>query len=97
MVPELRKGVLLVEGAVHDEDEEVVELEEKAESESTIDTGYQSEESRDNENDNREKDKAQERRDYQISVLRQIQFIFGHLAHSELQFHIPKGFWNTFK
>jgi len=97
MIPEIRKEVLLVEDAVHDEDEEVVELEEKAESESTVDTGYQSEESKDNDTDNKEKDKGLERREYQISVLRQIQFIFGHLAHSELQFHIPKGFWNTFK
>ncbi|XP_031549243.1 probable ubiquitin carboxyl-terminal hydrolase FAF-X isoform X2 [Actinia tenebrosa] len=97
MIPELRKGVLLVEGAVSDEDEELVHLEEKSESESTVDTGYQSEESRENDSENKEKDKAQERKEYQIGVLRQIQFIFGHLAHSQLQFHIPKGFWNTFK
>jgi ubiquitin carboxyl-terminal hydrolase 9/24 len=97
MIPELRKGILLVEGAVNDEDEELVQLEEKSESESTVDTGYQSEESRDNDTETKEKDKALERREYQISVLRQIQFIFGHLAHSQLQFHVPKGFWHTFK
>ncbi|EDO35056.1 predicted protein [Nematostella vectensis] len=100
MIPELRKGVLAVEGAAAEEEEDPsVELEEKSESESTIDTGYHSEESsKDLETQGGEaRDKAQEQKNYQVNVLRQIQYIFGHLSQSQLQFHIPKGFWKTFK
>jgi len=95
MIPELREGVLKVEGAATKEDEDGVDVEEKSESENTIDTGYQSEENR--ENDKESENIEQQRKKYQVSVLNQIQFIFGHLAQSQLQFHVPRGFWKTFK
>ena len=97
MIPELREGVLKVEGAATKEDEDGVDVEEKAESENTIDTGYQSEDSRENDKEVEVKDKVQQMKKYQVSVLNQIQFIFGHLAQSQLQFHVPQGFWKTFK
>lgn len=101
MIPELREGILGVEGALLEADEELLngEVEEKAESESTVDTGYQSEDSKENDKEVeiKEKDKEQERKDYQLSVLKQMQLIFGHLAQSRLQFHVPHGFWKTFK
>ena len=90
MIPELREGVLKVEGAATKEDEDGVDVEEKSESENTIDTGYQSEENR--ENDKESENIEQQRKKYQVSVLNQIQFIFGHLAQSQLQFHVPRGF-----
>lgn len=95
MIPELREGVLKVEGAAVKEEEDGVDVEEKSESENTIDTGYQSEDNKDI--DTESKDKDQEMKRYQVSVLNQIQFIFGHLAQSQLQFHVPQGFWKTFK
>ena len=97
MIPELREGVLKVEGAAVKEEEDGVDVEEKSESENTIDTGYQSEDNRDNDKENDTNDKEQEVKKYRVSVLSQIQFIFGHLAQSQLQFHVPQGFWKTFK
>lgn len=97
MIPELREGVLKVEGAAVKEEEDGVDVEEKSESENTIDTGYQSEDNRDNDKETETKDKEQEVKKYRVSVLSQIQFIFGHLAQSQLQFHVPQGFWKTFK
>ena len=97
MIPELREGVLKVEGAATKEDEDGVDVEEKAESESTTDTGYQSEDNKENSKEIEVKDKELLTKKYQISVLNQIQFIFGHLAQSQLQFHVPQGFWKTFK
>ena len=97
MIPELREGVLKVEGAATKEDEDGVDVEEKAESESTTDTGYQSEDNKENSKEIEVKDKELLTKKYQVSVLNQIQFIFGHLAQSQLQFHVPQGFWKTFK
>ena len=44
-----------------------------------------------------EKSKEQERKEYNMKVLRQVQGIFGHLSESKLQFHIPRGFWKSFR
>lgn len=41
--------------------------------------------------------KVEERKDYNMGVLKQIQVIFGHLANSKLQYHVPRGFWKHFK
>lgn len=97
MIPELREGMLKVEGAAVKEEEDGFDIEEKSESENTVDTGYQSGDNKDNDKETETKDKDQEVKKYQISVLSQIQFIFGHLAQSQLQFHVPQGFWKTFK
>ena len=96
MIPELQDGVLKVEGAAVKDDEVNEEVEEKSESESTTDTSYRVEESQENE-ECEVKDKEHEMKKYQVSVLSQIQFIFGHLAQSQLQFHVPRGFWKVFK
>ena len=47
--------------------------------------------------DEAEKSKEQERKEYNLKVLRQVQGIFGHLSESKLQFHIPRGFWKSFR
>ena len=43
------------------------------------------------------KDSNNDRNEYNIQILRQIQRIFGHLLDSKLQFYIPKEFWKIFK
>ncbi|CAF3635592.1 unnamed protein product [Rotaria socialis] len=43
------------------------------------------------------KDVANDRNEYNIQILRQIQRIFGYLLESKLQFYIPRGFWKIFK
>ena len=110
MIPELRKGILAVEGAALHEDDEMMEPEDKfetgqrprvTEQNSTADESKEDEKDKDREKDSPSQDKGkskdQERKEYQVNVLRQLQFIFGHLAESQLQFHVPRGFWKTFK
>ena len=38
-----------------------------------------------------------ERKEYHLGVLQQIQLIFGNLADSKLQYYVPRGFWKHFK
>ena len=41
--------------------------------------------------------KDEERKEYNLGVLKQIQLIFGNLAASKLQYYVPRGFWKHFK
>ncbi|CAF0941972.1 unnamed protein product [Adineta ricciae] len=43
------------------------------------------------------KNTTNERNEYNIQIFRHIQWIFGHLLESKLQFYIPRGFWKIFK
>ena len=38
-----------------------------------------------------------ERKDYNLGVLKLVQAIFGHLACSKLQYYVPRGFWKHFR
>uniref|UniRef100_UPI0035900D99 ubiquitin carboxyl-terminal hydrolase 9X-like n=1 Tax=Myxine glutinosa TaxID=7769 RepID=UPI0035900D99 len=96
MVPTVRTGLLTIEGAGGDTDDEL-SGDEKQDNESNVDPrddplGYQVPFE-----DRPSVSKAQERREYNIGVLRQLQVIFGHLAASKLQFYIPRGFWKQFR
>ncbi|XP_065164971.1 probable ubiquitin carboxyl-terminal hydrolase FAF-X isoform X2 [Atheta coriaria] len=42
-------------------------------------------------------DRDDNRKDYNVGILKQVQAIFGHLACSRLQFYVPKGLWRHFK
>lgn len=41
--------------------------------------------------------KTDERKDYNIKVLKYVQCIFAHLTCSKLQYYVPKGFWKHFR
>lgn len=41
--------------------------------------------------------KEEERKVYNLGVLKHVQAIFGHLACSKLQYYIPRGFWKQFR
>lgn len=41
--------------------------------------------------------KTDERKDYNLKVLKYVQCIFAHLAGSKLQFYVPQGFWKHFR
>lgn len=41
--------------------------------------------------------KAEDRKENNIGVLRHLQVIFGHLAASRLQYYVPRGFWKHFR
>lgn len=98
MIPKVREGILSVKETLTLQDEECLNGDEKAESESTADTGYHSEDSKDNNEKDEHRDKeAKLNLKYQTSILKQLQFIFGHLSESQLQYYVPQGLWKTFK
>ena len=39
----------------------------------------------------------QSRKTYNITILKQVQAIFGHLSTTKLQFYVPKGLWRHFR
>jgi ubiquitin carboxyl-terminal hydrolase 9/24 len=89
MIPEIRDGILAIEGAATDPNEDF-SGEDKTESNllslSNLDQNR-------TENDS----KGDSRKDYNLGVLKQIQAIFGHLVLSKFQYYVPKGFWKHFK
>ena len=38
-----------------------------------------------------------DRNEYNVTILKQIQAIFGHLAETQLQYYVPKGLWKHFR
>ncbi|KAG8178428.1 hypothetical protein JTE90_019137 [Oedothorax gibbosus] len=89
MIEDIRNGILSVEGAAIDPNEDF-SGEERLENESQS----TSEESEGTE----EKGSREEtRKEYNLGVLKQVQAIFGHLACSKLQYYVPRGFWKHFK
>ena len=39
----------------------------------------------------------QSTKDYNLTILKQVQAIFGHLAYSKLQLYVPRGLWKHFR
>jgi ubiquitin carboxyl-terminal hydrolase 9/24 len=42
-------------------------------------------------------DDKQNRKEYNITILKQVQAIFAHLAKTKLQFYVPRGLWKHFR
>ena len=40
---------------------------------------------------------SDDRKAYNVCILKQVQSIFGHLALSKLQYYIPEGLWKHFR
>ncbi len=38
-----------------------------------------------------------QRKEYNMSIFKNLQMIFGHLAESKMQYYVPKGFWRQFR
>ncbi|XP_051564646.1 probable ubiquitin carboxyl-terminal hydrolase FAF-X isoform X6 [Myxocyprinus asiaticus] len=96
MIPPIRNGILAIEGTGSDVDEDM-SGDEKQDNESNVDTrdevfGYQQQFE-----DKPSLSKSEDRKEYNIGVLRQLQVIFGHLAASRLQYFVPRGFWKQFR
>ncbi|XP_071799117.1 ubiquitin carboxyl-terminal hydrolase 9X-like isoform X1 [Asterias amurensis] len=94
MVPDIRMVVLATEGAATDVDDDF-SGDEKQDTETNIDVG-DAEHSGSPEGQSI-LSKQEERKEYNLCVLKQVQAIFGHLAESKLQYYIPRGFWKHFK
>ncbi|KAK0066423.1 ubiquitin carboxyl-terminal hydrolase FAF-X isoform X1 [Biomphalaria pfeifferi] len=97
MIEPIRNGILAVEGAADNVEEEMLQIEKEnmsvgnSEKENSM-AGQVKEEESDSQGQTKD-----ERKSYNLGVLRQIQVIFGHLAASKLQYFVPKGFWKHFK
>ncbi|XP_064082430.1 probable ubiquitin carboxyl-terminal hydrolase FAF-X isoform X2 [Macrobrachium nipponense] len=88
MIRQIRNGVLAVEGAATDPEEDF-SGEERMEQETNLDG---SEEDAMSNSSNEES-----RKEYHIGILKQVQAIFAHLACSKLQYYVPRGLWKHFK
>ncbi|KTF96885.1 hypothetical protein cypCar_00000747, partial [Cyprinus carpio] len=96
MIPPIRNGILAIEGTGSDVDDDM-SGDEKQDNESNVDPrdevfGYQHQFE-----DKPSLGKTEDRKEYNIGVLRQLQVIFGHLAASRLQYYVPRGFWKQFR
>lgn len=85
MVPSIRVGLLKVDGAATDQNED---FSGDFESASITSLSTQLADTRDDE---------QNRKNYHIGILKHVQAIFAHLGHSTLQFYVPRGLWTNFK
>ncbi|XP_068125954.1 ubiquitin carboxyl-terminal hydrolase 9X isoform X1 [Hyperolius riggenbachi] len=96
MIPSIRNGILAIEGTGSDVDDDM-SGDEKQDNESNVDPrddvfGYPHQYE-----DKPSLSKTEDRKEYNIGVLRHLQVIFGHLAASRLQYYVPRGFWKQFR
>ncbi|XP_039770608.1 probable ubiquitin carboxyl-terminal hydrolase FAF-X isoform X4 [Ornithorhynchus anatinus] len=96
MIPAIRNGILAIEGTGSDVDDDM-SGDEKQENENNVDPrddvfGYPHQYE-----DKPALSKTEDRKEYNIGVLRHLQVIFGHLAASRLQYYVPRGFWKQFR
>ncbi|XP_077003331.1 ubiquitin carboxyl-terminal hydrolase 9X-like isoform X2 [Tamandua tetradactyla] len=96
MIPSIRNNILAIEGTGGDVDDDMFG-DEKQDTESNVDPrddvfGYPHQFE-----DKPALSKTEDRKEYNIGVLRHLQIIFGHLAASQLQYYVPRGFWKQFR
>ncbi|CAG9840067.1 unnamed protein product [Diabrotica balteata] len=82
MVDSIKEGILAAEGAATDPNEDFT-------GEERLDMDVDCTDDRNSLDDNR--------KDYNVGILKQVQAIFGHLACSRLQYYVPRGLWRHFK
>ncbi|KAF5307812.1 hypothetical protein FQR65_LT06684 [Abscondita terminalis] len=82
MVESIREGLLGCEGAATDPNEDFT-------GEERLELDSDCCDDRNSIDDNR--------KDYNVGILKQVQAIFGHLACSRLQYYVPRGLWRHFK
>lgn len=96
MIPAIRNGILSVEGTGSDVDDDL-SGDEKQDSESSVDPRDDVFSYHHPYEDKPAMGKTEDRKEYNIGVLRHLQVIFGHLAASRLQYYVPRGFWKQFR
>uniref|UniRef100_A0AAY4DN86 ubiquitinyl hydrolase 1 n=1 Tax=Denticeps clupeoides TaxID=299321 RepID=A0AAY4DN86_9TELE len=96
MIPPIRNGILAIEGTGSDVDDDM-SGDEKPDNESNVDARDEVFSYHHQFEDKPSLSKAEDRKEYNIGVLRHLQVIFGHLASSRLQYYVPRGFWKQFR
>uniref|UniRef100_A0A671PVR9 ubiquitinyl hydrolase 1 n=1 Tax=Sinocyclocheilus anshuiensis TaxID=1608454 RepID=A0A671PVR9_9TELE len=97
MIPPIRNAILAIEGTGSDIDDDDTSRDEKQDNEvknAHTDDVFSYHQQFD---DKPSLNKAEDRKEYNIGVLRRLQVIFGHLAASRLQYYVPRGFWKQFR
>ncbi|KAJ8379215.1 hypothetical protein AAFF_G00223270 [Aldrovandia affinis] len=96
MIPPIRNGILAIEGTGSDVDDDT-SGDEKQDSESNVDPRDEVFSYHHQFEEKPSLNKSEDRKEYNIGVLRHLQVIFGHLAASRLQYYVPRGFWKQFR
>lgn len=86
MIEGIRNGVLSASNACQDDNEDFSGDDRDVEGQDNSDCCPGVEESPDH-----------SRKEYNVTILKQVQAIFGHLACSKLQMYIPRGLWKHFR
>ena len=89
MIEPIRYGVLSAEGACADPEEDF-SGEDRESADNVTDFNNEIVNSADADNES-------SRKDYNVTILKQVQAIFGHLSKTKLQFYVPKGLWKHFR
>ena len=90
MIEPIKYGVLSAEGACGDPEEDF-SGEDREITENITEFNNEIVNSSDVENSD------SSRKDYNVTILKQVQAIFGHLSKTKLQFYVPKGLWKHFR
>ncbi|MGH0127356.1 UNVERIFIED_CONTAM: hypothetical protein FKN15_039386 [Acipenser sinensis] len=96
MIPPIRNGILAIEGTGSDVDDDM-SGDEKQDNETNVDPREEVFSYHHQYEDKPSLNKTEDRKEYNIGVLRHLQVIFGHLAASRLQYYVPRGFWKQFR
>uniref|UniRef100_A0A8C9SFP8 ubiquitinyl hydrolase 1 n=1 Tax=Scleropages formosus TaxID=113540 RepID=A0A8C9SFP8_SCLFO len=96
MIPPIRNGILAIEGTGTDVDDDM-SGDEKQDNESNVDPRDEVFSYHHQFEEKPSLNKSEDRKEYNIGVLRHLQVIFGHLAASRLQYYVPRGFWKQFR
>uniref|UniRef100_H2M4X8 ubiquitinyl hydrolase 1 n=1 Tax=Oryzias latipes TaxID=8090 RepID=H2M4X8_ORYLA len=90
MIPPIRNGILAIEGTGTDVDDDMSGDENNVDPRDEVFSYH-------HQFDDKPSSKSEDRKEYNIGVLRHLQVIFGHLAASRLQYYVPRGFWKQFR
>ncbi|XP_060232828.1 probable ubiquitin carboxyl-terminal hydrolase FAF-X isoform X1 [Meriones unguiculatus] len=96
MIPSIRNSILAIESIGNDINDDIFK-DERQDSENNVDLrddvfGYPHQFE-----DKPTLSKVDDRKEYNIGVLKHLQITFGHLASSQLQYYVPRGFWQQFR
>jgi len=87
MIEGIRNGILSAESACTDDDEDFSGEDRETEGQENNDPNVGA----------GEDGVEQSRKEYNVTILKQVQAIFGHLACSKLQLYVPRGLWKHFR
>ena len=92
MIDSIKYGVLSAEGACSDPEEDFSGEDREGAGDNVAEFNNDP-----SSNDGGDSSYDSSRKDYNVTILKQVQAIFGHLSKTKLQFYVPKGLWKHFR